>query len=404
MPLTETAIKHAKARTHTYRLSDGRGLTLLVQKNGAKLWRFRYQFDGREGNLSLGQYPDTTLALARDKRDEARKHLAAGINPSEQRKEEKARRGNTFKIAAVDYLAQRTQPQGARAPLSEATMSKAEWMLESFVYPHIGSDPIASIKADTVRRLLLRIEADGFNETARRTKQLISRVFRYAVAHGLAEYDVTTNLKGVLAPVVTRNHPAITEPRRIGELLRAIEAYSGEAVVHAALKLAPLVFVRPGELRSAEWSEFDLADEEPTWRIPARKMKMRREHVVPLSTQAASIVRGLKPLTGKGRFVFPSLRSRERCMSETTMNAALRRLGYTADEMTPHGFRTLASTRLNELGYNGDLIELQLAHKPNGVRAVYNKAERLVERRKMMQEWADHLGTLKEPQGNVGNC
>jgi integrase len=171
--------------------------------------------------------------------------------------------------------------------------------------------------------------------------------------------------------------------------------------VLAALELAPFVFVRPGELRSAEWSEFDLRDEEPTWRIPASKMKMRREHVVPLSKQAATIVRGLKVLTGKGRFVFPSLRTRDRCMSETTMNAALRRLGYSADVMTPHGFRTLASTRLNELGYNGDLIELQLAHKRNGVRAVYNKAERLVERRKMMQEWADHLDKLKEPEGNV---
>jgi integrase len=402
MPLTETAIKHAKARTHTYRLTDGRGLTLLVQSNGAKLWRFRFKFDGREGNFSLGQYPDTTLAHAREKRDDARKLIAAGINPSERRKEEKARRGHTFKIAAVDYLAQRCQPQGARAPLSEVTMSKAEWMLESFVYPHIGSEPIANIKADTVRRLLLRIEANGFNETARRTKQLISRVFRYAVAHGLAEYDVTTNLKGVLAPVVTRNHPAITEPRKIGELLRSIEAYSGEPAVQAALKLAPLVFVRPGELRSAEWIEFDLLGDEPTWRIPAHKMKMRREHIVPLSAQAAAIVGQLKALTGKGRFLFPSLRSRQRCMSETTMNAALRRLGYSADVMTPHGFRTLASTRLNELGYNADLIELQLAHKSAGVRAVYNKAERLAERRTMMQQWADHLDTLKDQVSDRG--
>ena len=229
-------------------------------------------------------------------------------------------------------------------------MSKAEWMLESFVYPHIGSDPIVNIKADTIRRLLLRIEADGFNETARRTKQLISRVFRYAVAHGLAEYDVTTNLKGVLAPVITRkSSPQSTEPRQIGELLRAIEAYSGELPpcgLHS--KLAPLVFVRPGELRSAEeWSEFDFLGEEPTWRIPAHKMKMRREHVsVPLSTQAATIVSGLKPLYGQRPIAISlSLRSRKRCMSETTMNAALRRLGYTADVMTPHGFRTLAIVR-----------------------------------------------------------
>jgi len=395
--LTDSKVKTATPRERTFKLADGRGLTLMVMPNGSKLWRFRYRWRGRERMLSMGQYPDVSLKLARDKRDDARKQIAAGVEPSDERKAAKLRRSNTFKSIAQEYLAQREKPpaRSKRAPLSEGTLGKSRWLLETFAYPYIGNEPITDIKARDVLALLRRVDDAGHHETARRTKQLIGRVFRFAIATERAEYDITAGLRGALTPVVVQNHAGITSPERIGELLRAIDTYSGEPHVKAALRLAPYVFVRPGELRGAQWSEFDLVGKQPEWRIPAKRMKMGREHVVPLSRQAIEIVRNLHLLTGSGIYLFPSLRTRERCMSETTLNAALRRLGFTKDEMTPHGFRTMASTQLNERGVHPDLIELQLAHKPRGVRADYNKAERLADRRKVMQAWADWLDEMK---------
>jgi integrase len=268
--------------------------------------------------------------------------------------------------------------------------------LGTLVFPYIGSRPIAKLGATDVLKVLKRIEGRGTHETAHRTRQRCSQVFRYAVQTERAERDVTADLRGALAPVVSEHHAAITEPVRVGELLRAIDGYAGHVVTAYALKLAPLLFVRPGEFRRAEWTEFDLDGHEPHWRFPAEKMKMGEQHVVPLSKQALMLLRELHMLTGRGQYVFPSLRGGSRPMSENTVNAALRRLSYTSDEMTGHGFRSLASTNLNEQGYHPDLIELQLAHaERNKVRAAYNKAQRLPERRKMMQAWADYLDGLR---------
>lgn len=267
--------------------------------------------------------------------------------------------------------------------------------------PYIGSRPIAKLTAADVLKVLKRIEGRGIHETAHRTRQRCSQVFRYAVQTERAERDVTSDLRGALAPVVSEHHAAITEPVRVGELLRAIDGYAGHGVTAYALKLAPLLFVRPGEFRHAEWTEFNLDGHEPHWRIPADKMKMGEQHIVPLCKQALALLRELHLLTGRGKYVFPSLRGGSRPMSENTVNAALRRLSYTTDEMTGHGFRSLASTNLNEQGYHPDLIELQLAHaERNKVRAAYNKAQRLPERRKMMQSWADYLDGLRTG-GNV---
>jgi integrase len=266
--------------------------------------------------------------------------------------------------------------------------------MKSFLYPNVGTRPIASITAQELLAALRRIEARGTNETAHRVRSLAGRVFRYAVATGRAHHDVSADLKDALAPVKSRNFASLTEPVRVGELLRAIEGYSGQPITAFALKLAPLVFVRPGELRGAEWAEFDLEGAE--WRIPAARMKIGEQHIVPLSRQAVAMLREAHILTGRGRYVFPSLLSAERPMSNNTVNAALRRLGYGSDEQTGHGFRSMASTLLNEQRFPPDVIELQLAHRErNKVRAAYNRAQRLAERKQMMQAWADHLDALR---------
>lgn len=391
MPLSETTIRNARPRDKAYKLADGGGLTLLVNPNGSKWWRLRYRIDGREKMLSVGTYPDVSLKRAREKRDEARRLIADSVDPSLQRHAERTARGNTFESIASEWL----ELQQKR--LAAVTLSKLRWMLESFIIPALGSLPIDRIGAAQLLSALRKIETRGTHETAHRVKQTCGQVFRYAVATGRAERDITADLKGALAPVVSKNHAAIIEPVRIGELLRAIDGYSGQPVTFSALKLAPLVFVRPGELRAAEWTEFDL--EAGEWRIPAARMKMREQHIVPLSAQALEILKALQALTGDARYVFPSMRSSTRPMSENTVNAALRRLGYSNEEMTGHGFRSLASTCLNEQGWHPDLIELQLAHaERNKVRAAYNRAQRLPERRKMMQAWAEYLDGLR-----VGN-
>src|SRR5258708_2160553 len=388
--LTDTAIRAAKPREKSYKLFDALGLYLEVAPTGSKLWRLMYRHDGRENRLALGAHPDTSLKQARERRDAARRQLAAGVDPSSQRQAEKLATANTFEAVAREWLALQEKK------LAPSTFAKAGWTFETLVFPYIGSRPIAKLGAVDVLKVLKRIEGRGIHETAHRTRQRCAQVFRYAVQTERAAHDVTADLRGALAPVLSEHHAAITEPARIGELLRAIDGYTGHTVTAYALKLAPLLFVRPGELRHAEWTDFDLDGREPQWRIPAEKMKMGEQHLVPLSKQALALLRELQPLTGRGPYLFPSIRSRTRPMSDNTVNAALRRLGYTSEEMTGHGFRSLASTCLNEQGYHPDLIELQLAHaERNKVRAAYNKAQRLPERRKMMEAWADYLDSLR---------
>lgn len=388
--LTATQIRGAKPQLKPYKLFDERGLFMLVTPAGGRLWRFRYRLGGVEKLLALGAYPDIPLKRARERRDDARKLVADGIDPSAKRKAEKHANGNTFEAIAKEWL---TLQQSS---MKASTLEREQSQLERFVFPDLGNHPIARITPPELLAVLRRIEARGIHDTAHRTRSTCSRVFRFAVATGRAEHDPTADLRGALAPVVKEHLAAITEPMRIGELLRAIDGYAGQATTHIALRLAPLVFVRPGELRGGEWSECTLEGREPEWRIPGERMKMGDAHVVPLSRQAAALLRELKTITGHGHYMFPSLTSPARPMSENTVNAALRRLGYSGDEMTGHGFRAMASTCLNEQGWHPDLIELQLAHaERNQVRAAYNRAARLAERRKMMQAWADYLDGLR---------
>jgi integrase len=385
--LTDTGLKALQPKARPYKKSDEKGLFVIVRPNGARWWRFRYRYAGREKTISLGTYPDTSLKLARQKRDEARADLAANTDPSDKRQAAKSSQSSTFETVALEWLERQQQ-------LSPTTRKQLRQRLDSFLVPRLGRKPIRDLEAPDLLRVLRRIESNGHLETAHRVRALASRVFRYAIATGRADRDPAQDLAGALAPVKSENFAASTAPKRIGELLRAIDSYHGQPSTMYALQLAPLVFVRPGELRAAEWKEFDLDSAE--WRIPGARMKMGAEHVVPLSTQAIAILEELEAHTGRGRLLFPGLRSADRPISNNTLNASLRRLGFAADEMTAHGFRTMASTRLNELGYPPDVIELQLAHaERNKVRAAYNRAERLEERRIMMQAWADYLDSLK---------
>ena len=386
--LSETRIRAAKSKERPYKLFDARGLFMLVTPTGGRLWRLRYRIGALEKLISLGAYPDVTLKRAREKRDEARRLIADDIDPSAQRKAQRAALLDTFEGVAQEWLALHSKS------LSPETLSILGARLNSALYPYLGSRPVAAITAQELLVVLRRIEARGRHETAHRIRALAGRVLRYAVATGRAQHDVAADLKDALAPVKSRNFASVTDPVRVGELMRAIDGYTGYPVTALALKLAPLVFVRPGELRAAEWSKFDLSNAE--WRIPAARMKMKEPHLVPLARQAIAILRELEPLARGGRYLFPSLRTRDRPMSENTINAALRRLGYSGEEQTGHGFRSMASTLLNEQGFPPDVIELQLAHtERNKVRAAYNKAQRLPERRKMMQAWADYLDGLR---------
>lgn len=390
MPLTDTAIKAAKSAAKPYKLFDERGLYLLVDPRGGRLWRLKYRIDGREKLLSIGAYPDLSLAKARERRDKARQLLTQRIDPGARKKAERLAQVDTFESVAREWLS--LQKRG----LAEKTFLRKLGWLEDFLFPYLGRHPIAKITVPDLLAALKRIEARGFRETAHRARSTASNVFRYAVATGRAERDITVDLRGALAPVVTTNRAAITVPVEIGQLMRTIYAYRGQRPTEAALKLAPLLFVRPTELRAAEWSEFDLNAEHPEWRIPASRMKMAEEHVVPLPHQALEILRDLQPITCNGRYVFPSLRGANRPLSENTVNFALRSMGYSGDQITGHGFRAMASTCLNEQGFPPDIIELQLAHSErNEVRAAYNRAKRIPERRAMMQSWADYLDKLR---------
>jgi integrase len=348
-------------------------------------------FEGREKLLSLGTYPDTPLGKARDKRDAARRLLADGIDPSAHRKATKAAKSdeNSFEGVAREWHVKQLRKW------TEDHANRILRRLEADVFPWLGRKPVGQVTAPELLTVLRRIEARGVIETAHRARADCSKVFRYAIATGRAERDSAADLRGALPPVVTNHHASITEPRKVADLLCDISAYEGSFITRCALRLAPLVFVRPNELREAKWPEFDLDARD--WRIPAERMKSRAPHIVPLSKQAVAILRELHPLTGSDQYLFPSVRSTKRPMSDNTINAALRRLGYAKDEMTGHGFRSMASTILNEQGkWNPDAIERQLAHgERDKVRGAYNYAEYLPERRKMMQAWADYLEALE---------
>lgn len=388
MKLTGSQVANAKAKEKPYKMADGGGLFLLVNPNGSRYWRMKYRWQGREKLLSIGVYPDVSLKLARAKRDEARRNLASEIDPSALKQAEKQAGRDSFEAVAREWF-------GKHSPnWAESHSSKVIGRLEKDVFPFMGKRPIAKITAQDLLQLLRRIESRGVVETAHRIRQHCSQVFRYAVATGRADHDPAAALIGALPPTKTKHFASIKEPTAIGELLHAIDGYQGSYITRAALQLAPLTFVRPGELRHAEWEEinFDTAE----WRIAAHKMKMRAPHIVPLSDQAVTVLVDIQPVTGNGKYVFPSVSSRTRCMSENTVTAALRRMGYKGSEMTGHGFRSMASTLLNEKGWNRDAIERQLAHaERDEVRAAYNYAEYLPERREMMQAWADHLSELK---------
>jgi integrase len=407
MPLTDTAIRNAKPGNKPVKLFDERGLFLIVTPSGGKWWRFRYKFDGKEKLLSLGVYPDVPLASrvikdeetgktrkikgARELRDEARELLAQGVDPGENRKAQKATRqnraANSFEVVAREWYSKYA------SSWSEAHGERIIRRFERDVFPWIGGRPVADIAPSELLSVVRRVESRGALETAHRALANCGQVFRYAVATGRAERDPSGDLRGALPPVKGEHFAAVTEPKQVGQLLRTLDGYEGTFIVACALRLAPLVFVRPGELRKAEWVDINLDAGE--WRYTVTKTGT--PHIVPLSTQAVSILRELHSLTGTGRFVFPGARSNARPMSDNAILAAMRRLGISKDEMSGHGFRAMARTILDEvLGVRPDLIEHQLAHAvrdPNG--RAYNRTAHLPERRKMMQQWADYLDKLK---------
>lgn len=389
MPLTDAALRNARPREKPVKLFDDGGLYVILTPAGARWWRFDYRCSGKRRTVSLGVYPAVGLKDARAKRDEARKQLAAGIDPSAARKAAKAAEADTLEVVAREWYAKHAPRWG----LGHADNTIR--CLERDVFPWLGTRPVGNVTAPDLLEVLRRIEARGAIETEHRVLQNCRRVFRYAIATGRAQHDPAADLRGALPPAAQTHHAAITNPLAIGALLRAIDGYRGDLATRCALKLAPLTFVRPGELRAAEWAELDLDRGE--WNIAAIRMKTREPHLVPLSVQAIAIFRELLPLTGTGRYVFPSLRTAVRPMSETTMNAALRRMGYAKEEMTAHGFRAMARTILDEvLGVRPDFIEHQLAHTvrdPLG--RAYNRTTHLPERRDMMQAWADYLDGLK---------
>lgn len=391
MALTDTVIRSAKPASKAFKLSDEKGLFLIVTPNGGKWWRLKYRFDTKEKMLSLGVYPDVGLKDARARRDDARKLLANGIDPSENRKSQKNARAelsaNSFEVVAREWFA-KYSPGWAKGHADKIIRR-----LERDIFPWLGNRPIAEITAPELLQSLRRIEARGVLETAHRALQNCGQVFRYAVQTGRAQRDPSGDLKGALAPWKPQHYPALTEPRKLAELLRSMDSYQGNLITRSALRLMPLVFVRPGELRQAKWEEIDLDTAE--WRYTVTKTNT--PHIVPLATQAVEILKELNELTGRSMYVFPGLRSHDRPMSENTINAALRYMGYDQQIMTGHGFRAIARTLLDEvLGFEPHIIEHQLAHAvkdPNG--RAYNRTKHLAERRKMMQAWADYLDKLK---------
>jgi integrase len=392
IPLSEVKVRNAKPKKIEYKIFDGGGLFLLVTPSGGKLWRFRYPFEKKEKKLSFGAYPAISLLDARKRRDEARSQIAHGIDPGavhKAKKKAKTESTNTFEIIARVWHAQ--EKSGWTAGHANTIMDR----MERDIFPWIGKCHIAEIKPPAVLAVLRRVESRGALESAHRIKTICGQVFRRAVHEGWVERDPTADLKGALRQPQEKHRAAITEPAKVGELLRSVDDYQGSFIVKCALKLAPLVFVRPGELRHAEWEEVSFENAE--WNIPASKMKMKEPHLVPLSQQAIDILTELKEYTGASRYLFPSGRTFDRPMSDNAILAALRRMGYAKEEMSGHGFRAMARTILDEvLQIRPDFIEHQLAHAvrdPNG--RAYNRTSHLVERKKMMQTWADYLDGLK---------
>lgn len=393
MPLTDTFIRQVKhsgapaGDKHT----DGLGMFLLVKATG-KYWRMDYRFDGKRKSLAFGVYPDVGLAAARARRAEARAQLAAGVDPmlakQEKKREAAAQAVHTFDAVAEEWLVK----LGGKSP---ATRRKKRGWLDHDVLPLLGDIPMAALRPRDVLAVGRRMEARGVLDSAHRVLQMCSQICRYAIASAIIEVDVTSGLTGALAPVETTHYASITDPVQVGALMRAIDGYEGFYSVVGALRLAPLVFVRPGELRGAEWAEIDLDAAE--WRIPAAKMKMDTDHIVPLARQAVDILRWLQPLSGHSKYVFPGIRSAKTCISDGAVNAALRVLGYQQDQVTGHGFRATARTIMDEvMGERVDLIEHQLAHQVKDVNGrAYNRTAHLPARRDMMQRWADKLDQLR---------
>lgn len=393
MKLTDAAIKNAAAKEKQYTLFDEKGLFLLVKPTGSKLWRWKYRVDGKEKRLALGAYPEVSLKAARDARDAHRVTLKAGTDPGVVKKVEQAEekaQGETFELVAREwhkkFLPGWTPGHAARILVS----------LEKDAFPWLGEIPIRELSAPQVLAVARRVESRGALETAHRLVGNIGQVCRYAAACGMADSDPTASLRGALPPAIQQHHATITQPHEVGGLLRAIDGYTGGFVTKCALRILPYVFTRPGELRGMEWSELELDGPAPLWTIPPARMKMRRKHLVPLAPQVVAILKELQPLTGSGRLVFPGERTKERPISDGTLGAALRRLGYSNAELTPHGFRAMASTMLNEMNWPADHIERQLAHaEQSKVRASYNHASYLADRRIMVYAWADFLDRLR---------
>ena len=393
MPLSALAVSKAQVRDKAYKLNDADGLYLLVTPQGGRYWRLNYRLSGRYKTLALGVYPKVSLADAREARDRARSALAAGEDPFARKKRDKLiallSSATTFKDIAEEWLA-KVEKEGR----ADVTLGKIRWLLD-FAYPLIGNRPIADILPLELLAVLRSVEGRGRYESARRLRSVCGRVFRYAIATGRAQHDISSALRDALITPKVTHRAAITDPVEVGVLLRAIDDFTGHATTRAGLQLAAHLFVRPGELRHAEWPEIDM--DAAVWTIPANKMKMRRPHRVPLSIQALEILSDLRSITGAGQYVFPSFYTSRRPMSENTLNQALRRLGYTGEEMTSHGFRAMASTLLNETGkWHPDAIERQLAHvEGNGVRRAYARGEHWEERVRMMQFWSDQLDEMR---------
>lgn len=391
VPLDATKIRNAKPREKKYKLADGGGLYLLVTPTGGKLWRMDYRFGGQRKELSFKTYPEVSLLDARKKRDTAREQIAAGIDPSEVKKVEKAiaqEQADTFKKIALEWHA------AFKEKWSAAYAVRLLTRLEQDFFPFLGNTPIKEIKAPELLEVLRRVEIRSV-EQAHKLRGTCNKIFAYAIASGRGDTNPAAALQGTIKPLKHKHMAAPVEPKAVTEVLRAIDGFTGTFVVKCALQLAPMLFVRPGELRRAEWAEFNL--DAALWSIPAEKMKMRQAHLVPLPVQAIAILKALHPLTGGGTYLFPCLRSPLLPMSENTVNASLRRLGFDKDEITGHGFRAMARTMLHEiLHFNPDAIEAQLAHAvPDRLGRAYNRTTHLAERKKMMQTWADYLDGLK---------
>jgi len=398
MPLTDAKIKTAKPQDKDYKLADEKGLFLLVKKAGGKYWRLKYRYRTKEKLLAIGVYPDVSLAQARAERDTARALIAQDTDPMTQRKTEKAAKllagANSFDVVSREWLAK-------RGPKSESGDARLNRILEKDLSPYIGSLPISEITPPELLSALRRIEARGALETAKKAKQTAGQVFRFAVASGLAERDPSADLKGALQQTKVTHYAAITEPKEVGRLMVAIHTYQATPAVMSAIKLAPLFFCRPGELRKLEWSEVNF--EERRIEIPAKKMKQEEPHIIPLADQALVILENQYKVSNNSRYVFPNARTLSRPLSENGIRTALRTMGYTNEQMTPHGFRAIARTLLDEvLGYPPDWIDHQLAHAVRDTNGrAYNRTKHLENRRTMMQSWADYLDTLRLEIDNV---